>query len=194
MTKAELRTHLRAERRALPPDEVVRRSNSITQDIVRLLATLPVRWLHVFLPIQKQNEVDTWSIVHRVWQERPAVRLAIPRTDERSGLLTHHALTPDTILRENRWGIPEPLPTADSLLPTLLDAVLVPLLAFDERGHRVGYGGGYYDRFLSECRPDCRKIGLSLFDPVERIDHVAPTDVRLDICVTPDQTYRWLID
>lgn len=194
MTKAELRTHFRAKRRALPPDEVARRSDSIAQRTVRLLAQLPVRWLHVFLPIQKQNEVDTWLIVRRVWHERPDLQLAVPRVDERSDLLTHHALTPATTLRENRWGISEPPLTDDGLLPSLFDAVLVPLLAFDEQGHRVGYGGGYYDRFLAHCRPDCHKIGLSLFDSIERIDDVAPTDVRLDICITPDQTYRWLVD
>ena len=67
--------------------------------------------------------------------------------------------------------------------------VLVPLLAFDKLGHRVGYGKGYYDRFLAKCPPNCLRIGLSLFDPVERIDDVVPTDIRLNSCLTPVHTY-----
>ena len=64
--------------------------------------------------------------------------------------------------------------------------VLVPLLACDRAGHRVGYGKGFYDRFLAACRPDCRKIGLSYFRPVEAIVDVYDGDVRLDRVITPD--------
>ena len=67
-----------------------------------------------------------------------------------------------------------------------IDLVLVPLLAFDKRGHRVGYGKGYYDRLLSQVRHDCRKIGLSLFQPVDVIDDIAASDIELDECVTPE--------
>jgi len=64
--------------------------------------------------------------------------------------------------------------------------VLVPLLCFDRRGHRVGYGRGYYDRFLARCRHDCKKIGLSFFEPLAEIDDVHEGDVELNYCVTPD--------
>ncbi|MDH3493028.1 MAG: 5-formyltetrahydrofolate cyclo-ligase, partial [Acidobacteriota bacterium] len=70
-----------------------------------------------------------------------------------------------------------------------LDFVLVPLLCFDRRGHRVGYGGGYYDRFLAKVRPDCLKIGLSFFGPVDEIEDVHEGDIRLDYCVMPERIY-----
>ena len=66
--------------------------------------------------------------------------------------------------------------------------VLVPLLCFDRSGHRVGYGKGYYDRFLRKCRADCKKIGLSMFDPVDEITDAGESDVRLDLVITPTAT------
>ncbi len=72
-----------------------------------------------------------------------------------------------------------------------IDWVLVPLLAFDRRGHRVGYGKGFYDRFLAGCRSDARKIGLSLFAPVVAIDDIGSQDVALDAVVTPDRVWTF---
>jgi 5-formyltetrahydrofolate cyclo-ligase len=69
--------------------------------------------------------------------------------------------------------------------------VIVPLLCFDRRGHRVGYGKGFYDRYLQKCRPDCIKAGLSFFDPVDLIDDTYADDIPLDICVTPSETFRF---
>jgi 5-formyltetrahydrofolate cyclo-ligase len=69
--------------------------------------------------------------------------------------------------------------------------VLIPLLAFDRKGHRVGYGKGYYDRFLRTCRKDVVKIGFSYFDPVEKIEDASRYDVRLNYCITPNDIYRF---
>ena len=73
-----------------------------------------------------------------------------------------------TKLTVNRWHILEPTGN-ETVEIGKLDAVLVPLLCFDERGFRVGYGKGFYDKFLKNCRRDCLKIGLSYFTPVEEI-------------------------
>jgi 5-formyltetrahydrofolate cyclo-ligase len=72
--------------------------------------------------------------------------------------------------------------------PEAIDTAIVPLLCFDERGYRVGYGKGYYDRFLAKCRPNCLKIGLSFFEPVENIDDINEYDIPLDLCIAPDRT------
>ena len=82
-------------------------------------------------------------------------------------------------------SIPEPrtgVPTPDEKI----DMVIVPLLAFDEQGFRVGYGKGFYDRFLKRTRPECKKVGLSYFVAEKRIDDVDAHDVPLDQCVTPE--------
>ena len=97
---------------------------------------------------------------------------------------------PTRQLVENRWGIAEPV-GAPEVRPQQLDAVLIPLLAFDETGHRVGYGKGFYDRFLAECRPDALRIGVSLEPPVPRITDAWDGDVRLHACLTPERVWRF---
>ena len=69
--------------------------------------------------------------------------------------------------------------------------VFVPLLKKKKKGHRVGYGKGFYDKFLSECKPDAIKIGLSFFEPEELITDVFESDVKLDYCVTPNSIHAF---
>ena len=76
-------------------------------------------------------------------------------------------------------------------LPSKIDVVFVPLLAFDKNGHRIGYGKGYYDKFLSSCKPDIIKIGLSFYEAEEAFQDVYPSDIPLDYCVTPKKVYRF---
>jgi 5-formyltetrahydrofolate cyclo-ligase len=72
-----------------------------------------------------------------------------------------------------------------------LDIVFVPLLAVDKQGNRVGYGKGFYDRFLRKCAPGCQFIGLHYFDLEDRIDDVLPTDIRLNAVVMPNKVVRF---
>ncbi|OON68291.1 5-formyltetrahydrofolate cyclo-ligase [Hymenobacter sp. CRA2] len=188
MTKAELRRLMLARRRALPPAELAARS---TRMAARLFAGFDVgawRAVHLFLPLQRRQEPDTWLIIRRLWTEQPGTRVVVPVV-QASGTLTHRLLTPDTPLVESAWGIPEPV-DAPLISPADIDAVLLPLLAFDEQGHRVGYGKGFYDRFLAEC-PRALRIGLSLEPPVPRIADVWPGDVPLHACVTPEKVWRF---
>ncbi|MDQ3180555.1 MAG: 5-formyltetrahydrofolate cyclo-ligase, partial [Acidobacteriota bacterium] len=79
---------------------------------------------------------------------------------------------------------------ANELIETeKIDIVLVPLLCFDRKGFRVGYGKGFYDRFLKNCRTDCLKIGLSYFAPIKEISDVQDFDVRLDFSITPEEIF-----
>lgn len=196
-TKAALRRAALARRRALSPAELARRSALLTG---QLFANFPVAewgWLHVFLPLAAQNEPDTWPLIRRLWAESLPPRLAAPVVQPDGVSLKHYELTPVTPLCANRWGIPEPIPTpphSAEVLPEAFDAVLVPLLAADVAGHRVGYGGGFYDRFLARCRPGCVFIGVQVLDdaaPVAAIADVQPTDVRLTACLTPGGVWRF---
>ena len=194
MTKAGLRQHFLAKRKALSATDIQHRSALIAQSFLDFLAqqTRPekINHLHTFLPIQRQNEVDTWPIIRLLWQQFPSIQVVVSVTDPIANSLTHYALDQHTPLIENKWGIPEPANTGQIPIESdQIDFVLVPLLIFDQTGHRVGHGGGYYDRFLAECRPNCLKNGVSLFEPVERIDDVESTDIRLDTCILPDRIY-----
>lgn len=77
----------------------------------------------------------------------------------------------------------------DIIQPLQLDLVLVPLLAFDEKGYRVGYGKGFYDRYLMRCRPNVIKVGVSFFEAEPIISDTNDYDVPLTYCVTPKQLY-----
>lgn len=190
MTKADLRREALARRRALPEAEVAHRSAALWE---QLRAGFPVpewQWLHLFLPIPQQHEPDTWSLIRQLWAQLTRLQLAVPVVQPDGHTLRHFYLTPETTLVTNRWGISEPVDAAE-VHPTQLDAVLIPLLAFDEAGHRVGYGKGFYDRFLAECRPEALRIGVSLEPPVARIADTWAGDVPLHACLTPELVWRF---
>ena len=193
-TKANLRRAALAQRRALSPAEVARRSDQLHTQFFGHFPVRDWRWLHVFLPLLAKHEPDTWVIIRQLWADVPTVRLAAPVVQPDGVSLKHYELTPTTALIRSRWDIPEPTPDpATEVLPPQLDAVLVPLLACDQHGYRVGYGGGFYDRFLARCRPDTRFIGLSILDeaPVAAIFDVLPTDVPLHACITPGGVWNF---
>jgi 5-formyltetrahydrofolate cyclo-ligase len=194
LSKAALRRAALARRQALPPAEVAQRSQQLAALLFEHFAVAQWRWLHVFLPLARKNEPDTWPIIHQLWAGQPAPRLAAPVVQPDGISLRHYELTPATPLLASRWGIPEPLADpATEVVPAQLDAVLVPLLACDQQGQRVGYGGGFYDRFLAECRPGTLFIGLNILDdaPVPALADVLPTDVPLHACLTPGGVWNF---
>ncbi len=194
LTKAALRRAALARRKALPAEKVARRSAQLCAGFFRHFPVDRWRWLHVFLPLVAKNEPDTWAIIRRVWAEEATMQLAAPVVQPDGISLRHYELTPTTPLISNRWGIPEPqADLGTEVQPAQLDVVLVPLLACDQYGHRVGYGGGFYDRFLAQCRPGTQFIGLSILDeePLLEIADVLPTDVPLHACLTPGGVWNF---
>ena len=114
----------------------------------------------------------------------PEIKLLLPKSDLQNHTLEHIVWEEDTPLAMNEWGITEP-ENGEAIQPGLIDMVIIPLLAFDKAGNRIGYGKGFYDRFLAECRPDVRKIGISYFEPEEKFEEVDVFDIPLDVCLTP---------
>ena len=165
-------------------------SSQIAERFFNEVDLAAVRALNTFIRIAKFNEFDTSMIYYRIWHERRGVATSAPVTDRETGELEARYFDEATVLSENDWGIREPAGT-ERADPRAIDLVIVPLLCFDEGGHRVGYGKGYYDRFLARCRPDCLKLGVSLFPPVAAIDDIHEADVPLDLCITPERTYRF---
>ena len=194
LTKTALRYAALARRQALTSAEVAERSQQLASQLFGHFPVAQWRWLHVFLPLARKNEPDTWPLIHRIWAEQLPVRLAAPVVQPDGISLKHYELTPATPLLPSRWGIPEPVASpATEVLPAQLDAVLVPLLACDQKGQRVGYGGGFYDRFLAECQPGTHFIGLNILDdaPVAALADVLPTDVPLHACLTPGGVWNF---
>lgn len=189
MQKAELRKLTLQKRRNLPAEEVQERSQCIANLFFQHFPLQAGQTVHIFLPILKNKEVNTWTIIEQLRERHPEVRVAVPVTDVAQNVLTHHELTDEAVLLENAWGIPEPQ-DAQIIHAKEVDVVLLPLLAFDKAGHRVGYGKGFYDRFLADCRPDVLKIGLSLEPPVDSIADANAFDVPLDAVVMPEGVWR----
>lgn len=124
-------------------------------------------------------------IFERLWREFPRIRTVVPKVDVETGEMRSLHFASETELVTNAWDIREPANT-ETVEPGKIDMVLVPLLCCDNQGHRVGYGKGFYDRFLSKCSPGCFKIGLSYFEPVAAIEDIHAGDISLDLCVTPE--------
>jgi 5-formyltetrahydrofolate cyclo-ligase len=150
-----------------------------------------IRTAHVFLPIRRKNEINTWLIIQKLRTDYPALKVAVSVSNTQEYTLSHFWLQPQTELQENKWGIPEPQ-NAEAVPVEAIDLVLVPLLAFDKLGHRVGYGKGFYDRFLKACRPETIKIGLSLEAALAQISDVHADDIMLDYAITPTQILKFI--
>ncbi len=187
MTKAELRkTYL--EKRLSLGSEYLDLSKKICNHVFANFDFLTIKVIHTYLPIERNKEPDTWLIVNKIKKEFPAVQISIPRV--RNKILENIFFDGVDQLKKNKWEIPEP----QSGIPTLtekIDLVLVPLLVFDRSGNRVGYGKGFYDLFLKECPPTCKKVGLSFFEPVENINDIKDFDEQLTHCVTPEKVYAF---
>lgn len=138
-------------------------------------------YFHLFLPIEGKAEIDT-TLILTLLQGRDK-QVVLPKVNENS--LQHILLTDSTKLRKNQWGILEPEQGIEVPVRQL-DVVFIPLLAWDKKGQRVGYGKGFYDSFLADCKPAVIKIGLSLFEGINEIEGTRPEDVQMDYCVHPE--------
>ena len=143
-----------------------------------------------FWPMDGRNEINTHPLTDFLMFQNPGLQLAYPVTDFSTHEMKAVAVNDDTKFKENKYAILEPL-SGDIINPGEIDVILMPLLAFDKQGHRVGYGKGFYDRYLSKCRDTVIKIGLSYFDPVEEIKDVSGHDIKMDYCVTPNEIFEF---
>lgn len=189
MTKDELRKELLKRRRTLSSGEIVAISQQVAERFFAGVDLGSTRSLHTFIRIAKFNEIDTSMIYMRLWRDRPQITTVAPRIDHETGRMESVRFDEHTQLVEGRWGIREPA-EGESVSPSEVDLVLVPMLGFDHFGHRVGYGKGFYDRFLRQTRLDCLKIGLCPWPPLDAPIETHEGDVPLDIIITPDAVFR----
>jgi len=188
--KSELRKSYLERRRSLSKATHSELSTEIVNRLFNSVDLDPVHALHCYISLEHFGEVETSILFSRVWEMHPQIITTAPRMNRDNGEIDSLIYQLDTPTQESSWKIVEPR-GSEIVAPEALDLIIVPLLCFDGRGHRVGYGRGYYDRFLRKCRPDCIKAGLSYFPPVDSIDDVHDADVALDLCVTPTETYRF---
>jgi 5-formyltetrahydrofolate cyclo-ligase len=187
MKKAEARIIYKEKRKALTDMQ-----RSKLDDLLLIqfqTAELPfVHHLLSYWPIEENGEPDTHLFNDYVEFKNPAVKFLYPRADFKKLEIEAIEVNADTAFQKNENNIHEPM---DGMVTAagIIDMVFVPLLIFDIRGYRIGYGKGFYDKYLSECRPDCIKVGFCYFDPVEKIEDTHDFDVPLNLCITPQKVY-----
>ena len=187
MTKKELRKTYKAHRKDLSENQIEDLSLSISNQLLKL----PIwanSFYHIFLAIEEQKEVNTNYILNILYGKDK--NILISKSDFKTGNMTHFLLTDSTLIKKNDYNIPEPIAGIE-ISNDKIEVVFVPLLAFDSLGNRVGYGKGFYDRFLTNCKPETVKIGLSFFEAENFIIENTSHDVALDYCITPNQVYSF---
>ncbi|UKM65908.1 5-formyltetrahydrofolate cyclo-ligase [Flavobacteriaceae bacterium GSB9] len=187
MTKNELRRTYRSLRKNLSLNDVEDLSLAIANQVLKL-PVWNASFYHIFLSIKEQKEVNTDYILNILSGKDK--NILVSKSDFETGEMTHFLLTDSTKIKKNAYNIPEPVDGIE-ISDDKIDIVFIPLLAFDKKGNRIGYGKGFYDRFLSNCKPETLKIGLSFFEAENEITDVFESDVKLDFCVTPKSIYKF---
>ncbi len=188
MLKKDLRLKYSKLRKDIAPQSLLNYSLTIANNLLEL-PLWEYEYYHVFLPILEKTEINTSFILSILRGKNK--RIAIPKIASKN-TLKHFLFTDSTKLFTNKWGIPEPVEGTE-ISASKIDVVFVPLLAYDKKGNRVGYGKGFYDGFLSNCRPNVVKVGLSMFSAEDVISDLNASDIPLDYCVTPEKNHSFSI-
>lgn len=154
------------------------------------LALPPVYTLLTYAAIAGKHEISTDAIVDYMAFQNPGLQVCYPVCNLQTWAMHAVATNEHTVFAKNKVGIPEP-EGGHSVQPQDIDMVLVPLLCFDEDGYRVGYGKGMYDKFFHNTSPHLIKIGLSYFEPIDKIEDRNQFDIPLNYCITPQRIYEF---
>ncbi|MDP4098919.1 5-formyltetrahydrofolate cyclo-ligase [Paenibacillus sp. P96] len=197
--KARLRAEMRSLRNEMSAAERLRASAAACGHAIKLWEELRAvsgwKQLTLFTYLSFGSELDTTPLVRHCWSRGD--RVLAPKVDKVSRTFELRSIKSVDELSSGSWGIPEPV-EACPLWPvrqwSQLDWVVVPGLAFDLAGGRIGYGGGFYDRFTRTLLQECSRMGeagpsfVSLALPGQIISHIPmePGDLRVDRLITAE--------
>lgn len=187
MLKSKARKTYKDRRSSLNPSETLKMDDLLLIQFQTL--QLPfINYLFSYWPIEENNEPNTHLFTEFLRFRNPELKVLYPKNDFESNTMQAVATDVDTPFQKHEFNIYEPQ-SDEVALPVEIDLVFVPLIICDKKGIRVGYGKGFYDKYLENCRPDCIKLGFSYFEPVDNIDDGDVFDIPLNICVTPHNVY-----
>ncbi|CAN5434112.1 5-formyltetrahydrofolate cyclo-ligase [soil metagenome] len=189
MLKKELRDKYKKARLAISEKDRIINSDLILINFQKL--ELPfINCALTYLAAELLGEIDTSLILRYLEFKNPSLRIVVPRIDVKSEIFRAVEIKKNDVIVKNHFGVSEP--TGGTIVhPQEIDLAIVPLLAFNTRGFRVGFGKGYFDKFLSLCKPEAIKIGLSDYEAEEEIDDINTFDIPLNFCITPQNIYSF---
>ena len=186
-SKFFLRKSFKKQRSLLDINQVQGLSKRIFENLLEL-NIWDKSFYHLYLSNEINNEVETDEIVNLLFMKNK--RVFVPKILGKD--LLNIEIDNNTNYFLNQLGIREPI-SSNQKDASLLEVIFIPLLIFDKLGHRVGYGGGYYDKFLENIKEDVLKIGLSLFDPIDEIQDIEKHDISMDYIITPKRVYDFTL-
>ena len=186
MTKEEYRLKYKQLRRAISTETLEELSLQIANNALQLPIWEYTNY-HLFLSIPSKKEINTEYILH-ILQGRDK-SIIVPKVIVGNSEMKHLLLQDNTALKISNYGVPEPV-SGIEIPPNKMEVIFIPLLAYDNKGNRLGYGKGFYDRFLSQCNPKAIFIGLSFFEPEITIPF-EKTDIPLHFCITPKRVFSF---
>jgi 5-formyltetrahydrofolate cyclo-ligase len=187
--RRKLRRHFRDQRRALDACSQNRHADAVARHFFTSGLLFHGRTLGLYLA--NDGELDTAPLLSRLLKTRK--RIALPVV-ARGGAMSFHRHRRGAALIINRYGILEPAPGAPFIAPLALDMLLMPLVAFDDSGARLGMGAGFYDRYLSRIPQRMRPLLVGLAHEVQRSPQplpAAPWDIPLDGVITESGWQRF---
>ena len=182
LDKSNLRKQILSARKALSTEVWDKRNQLLHRQAIEFIFQQQARTIHSFLPIEKNKEVNTWLIVKDLLEENYQVVISI--IDFKKETMGHYYYRPGIKFKLNQMKIPEPL-NAEKADVSTVEMVLIPLIAADKKGNRIGYGKGYYDRLLASLSDNVIKIGLSLGSLFDEFPFNEAHDIKLNYCITP---------
>ena len=190
MSKKDLRKYYSQKRLSLTDSERSKMDDLLLIRFQQWQIPDQVHSVLSYWPLAERGEPNTFLITDFMEFRMPGIQLAYPISDFTNHSMEAVVVNDKTDYRRNEYGIAEPI-DGPVFSPAELDLIIVPLLAFDHRGYRIGYGKGFYDRYLSQCRPDAIKLGICYFGPIADIPGIDQYDIPLDICITPEAIYEF---
>ena len=187
LKRESIRKSMRNLRSKLSPEELMQAESKIFEKIVIHPLFKEKKLIGSY--IGTNGEINTLKLNNYLKAKNHIVALPVIDMQEK-GIMHFYSYENENMLIKNRYGILEPQPFPENLItPNLFEALLIPLLAFDKKGNRLGMGGGYYDRMLKKVSANCCLIGLAHdFQCVNEVPSET-WDMPLDEIITPRQHF-----
>jgi len=185
LSKIEAREKYRNLRKQLHKSEILDMSVEIANNLLKF-NIWGLKTFHLFMTIDENKEVDTKPILDLLIGK--GKEIIIPKINTNTNTLDSYVFNENTVFKISNLRIPEPI--NGILFNGKIDVVILPLLAYDLDGNRIGYGKGFYDNFISSLKSEPLKIGISYFSPEKSLE-CNNLDINLDYCITPNQIFSF---